>query len=59
MSELKQVGYTISDACQALGFARSGNYAVTHAQIAKVDVFARQDGVLIERIKVISGAYPF
>ncbi len=59
VASLRQFGYTIKDACQALGLARSGYYASTRPKNARASVLTMKDSGLIERIKVICGAHPF
>jgi hypothetical protein len=38
VDSLKQAGYTVAAACQAIGFSRSGYYASRHPEEVKVRV---------------------
>ncbi|MEO0075363.1 MAG: IS3 family transposase [candidate division WOR-3 bacterium] len=56
---LKQSGYTISAACQSLGFTRSSYYQrkATHPLEKRIDKL--QDLLLIEKIKTIKLEHPY
>ena len=56
---LKQTGYTISGACQALGFARSGYYHLKQPRQTDKDDVKAKDVALLENIKAIKVAHPF
>lgn len=49
----------MKDACQALGFSRSGYYASNQPKTSKESELVLRDAVLIEQIKPIKDAHPF
>ena len=59
VDSLKQAGYTVIDACQALGIGRSGYYAAHQVRGPKVPVVAADEQKLLEQIKAIKLAHPF
>ena len=59
MESLKQNGYTVKDACEALGFSRSSYYLSKQPQATKEYHLALRDTELIERIKAIKADHPF
>lgn len=62
MERLNQAGYTVRDACQALGISRSGYYASREPQKThKTHRTARavRDVGLVEKIKVLKDQHPF
>jgi transposase InsO family protein len=56
---LKDAGYTIRDACQALGISRSSYYASRNPQRSKLFRINPCDTALVERIKAIKTVHPF
>lgn len=56
---LKDAGYTIRDACQALGISRSSYYASGKPHKPCRTGPDLRDGALVERIKAIKSAHPF
>lgn len=56
---MKQNGYTVKDACAALGFSRSSYYLSKQPREAKGYHLALRDTELIGRIKVIKAEHPF
>ena len=59
VDSLKQAGYTVAAACQAIGFSRSGYYASRHPEEVKVRVLGEDELELITKIKEIKGKHPF
>lgn len=59
MEHLKESGYTIRDACGALGISRSGYYASRSPQKPKLSRINLRDTGLVKRIKAIKSAHPF
>ncbi len=59
VDSLKQSGYTVLDACQALGIGRSGYYAAKQVHEPKVPVVDADEEELLERIKAIKSVHPF
>ena len=53
MESLKLNGYTVKDACEALGFSRSSYYVSKQPKAAKEYHLSLRDTELIERIKAI------
>jgi putative transposase len=56
---LKDAGYTISDACQALGVSRSTYYSSLKASKPCRSRPRLRDTALVERIKTLKSAHPF
>ncbi len=57
---LKESGYTVKDACEALGVSRSGYYASLRVKrVQDVGEGALRDGDLLEKIKAIKTGHPF
>lgn len=56
---MKESGYTIKDACGALGISRSGYYASKRPSKPHRSAPYHRDASLIERIKAIKSAHPF
>jgi putative transposase len=57
---LKESGYTVKDACEALGVSRSGYYASLRVKrVPCVSQGVVRDGDLLERIKAIKTGHPF
>jgi len=56
---LKQSGYTVSDACQALGFSRSSYYQSKDPQPTIKDNLKLKDIILIDKIKFLKLEHPF
>ncbi len=59
VDSLKQLGYTVIDACQALGIGRSGYYAAKQVYEPKVPIVDADKEELLARIKAIKLAHPF
>ena len=59
VDSLKQAGYTVAAACQAIGFSRSGYYASRHPEEVKVRVLGEDELESITKIKEIKGKHPF
>lgn len=59
VDSLKQSGYTILDACQALGIARSGYYAAQKVHEPKKQIVDADEKELLKRIEAIKSTYPF
>lgn len=60
MGVLKESGYTVKDACEALGVSRSGYYASLRVKrVSCVSEGLVRDGDLLERIKAIKVGHPF
>lgn len=59
VESLKQAGYTVVAACQALDLSRSGYYASKKPKSAKEDIGALKDMELFEKIKAIKAEHPF
>jgi putative transposase len=59
VESLKQNGYTVKDACEALAFSRSSYYVSKQPKEAKECHLALRDTVLIEQIKAIKAEHPF
>jgi len=59
VESLKQAGYTVRAACQALGFSRSGYYASRHFRGATEKVLDRDEERLVALIKGLKGKHPF
>lgn len=61
MERLKQAGFTVRDACQALGISRSGYYFSKAPQkTRKTDrMRAAGDAALLEKIKALKDQHPF
>lgn len=59
VASLNKVGYTVFDACCALGISRSGYYASRHPGEVKVRVLGEDGLELITKIKEIKGKHPF
>lgn len=59
MESLKQNGYSIKDACEALGFSRSSFYRSIRPNETKEPHLTLRDTELIERIKTIKADHPF
>ena len=55
---LREAGYTIKDACAALGYSRSGYYASKRSRKAP-ERSAERDADLVARIKAIKAEHPF
>jgi len=55
---LREAGYTIKDACTALGYSRSGYYASKRAREAP-ERYAERDAELLARIEAIKAEHPF
>lgn len=51
METLKEAGYTIKDACKALGISRSGYYAMKVPKTVNKAHLSKEDEKLLERIK--------
>lgn len=57
---LKGAGYTVKDACEALGVSRSGYYAsVREKGVSCARERGIRDGDLLERIEAIKQQHPF
>jgi len=57
---LKESGYTVKDACAALGISRSGYYAsLREKRVQCGNEGEIRDGDLLERVKVIKVGHPF
>ncbi len=57
---LRESGYTVKDACKALGISRSGYYAsLRDKRVQRCDEGEIRDGDLLERIKAIKAGHPF
>lgn len=59
VDSLKQSGYTVLGACQALGIGRSSYYATKQVYKPKAPIIAVDEDKLLERIKAIKLAHPF
>jgi len=59
VDRLKQAGYTIKDACKALGYSRSGYYASKRAREEVGERSADRDAELVARIEAIKAEHPF
>lgn len=59
VESLKQVGYTVFDACQALGFSGSGYYSGKRPKEPQASIPDMAEAALIEKIKEIKEAHPF
>lgn len=59
MASLNKVGYTVFDACCALGISRSGYYASLQPKVVRQMVPDIHELVLIERIKELKTRHPF
>jgi transposase InsO family protein len=59
VDRLKQAGYTIKDACKALGYSRSGYYASKGAREEVGERSADRDAELVARIEAIKAEHPF
>lgn len=59
VESLKQAGYTVVDACQALGISRSGYYASRRHQEIKVQVMDRDEEKLVAMITDLKEKHPF
>lgn len=56
---LHQAGYTVRDACQALGISRSGYYASKRSRKPRRAAPDLRDAALLERIKALKAKHPF
>lgn len=59
VDSLKQSGYTVLDACEAIGIARSGYYAAKQVHEPGVGIVDANDEGLLERIKALKLAHAF
>lgn len=59
MERLKESGYTVKDACHALGISRSSYYASRNPQQPKLSRINPGDVDLVKRIKSIKTDHPF
>ncbi|GAB4536649.1 MAG: hypothetical protein Fur0020_04840 [Thermodesulfovibrionia bacterium] len=59
MKEITDRGYTIKDACEALGISRSGYYAAKKEKVAGIKEVVAEDEVLLEKIRVVKDGHPF
>jgi len=59
VESLKQAGYTVTDACQALGISRSGYYISRHPRKATERVLDQDEEKLIDLIKELKEKHPF
>lgn len=59
VDSLKQAGYSVVDACEALGIGRSSYYAAKQVYKPRVRIIAADEEKLVERIKAIKLAHPF
>ena len=56
---LKQSGYTITDACQTMGFSRSGYYRLKKPNQVEKHQDLLKDRVLLEKIQAIKTGHPY
>jgi len=56
---LKEAGYTIRDACKALGISRSSYYAAKEVKVVEWLAEGPKDEELLRRIKAIKTEHPF
>jgi len=56
---LKAQGYSVTDACRALGISRSGYYYGVRGKVARVKGPGLKDMDLLERIRRIKAEHPF
>lgn len=56
---LRKYGYTVLDACKALGIARSGYYAAKQVNGPKVSTGGGEEEEVLKRIKAIKLSHPF
>jgi len=59
MEMLKESGYTVKDACNALGISRSSYYSCKGARDIEVAASRCQDNNLLREIKEIKAEHPF
>ena len=59
VASLNKVGYSVFDACCALGISRSGYYASLQPKVVRQMVPDIHELVLIEKIKELKGKHPF
>jgi transposase InsO family protein len=59
VATLKQSGYTVTDACQTLGFSRSGYYGLQNSKPVEKGIAEIKDTVLIEKIQAIKTEHPY
>ena len=56
---LKAQGYSVTDACRALGILRSGYYYGVRGKVARDNGPGLKDMDLLERIRRIKAEHPF
>lgn len=56
---LKEAGYSIKDACNALGISKSGYFAAKHPKKRIESITEAKNTGLIEKIKAIKLEHPF
>jgi len=56
---LKETGYTIKDACNALSVSRSSYYSAKEVRVIEWVGGDLKDGELVRRIKGIKAEHPF
>jgi hypothetical protein len=59
VASLNKVGYTVFDACCALGISRSGYYVSRQPKAVRQMVPDIHELALIEKIKELKGKHPF
>ena len=59
MGKLKESGFTVKDACAALGISRSGYYSFLRGGFKEFREDSFKDGGLLERIKALKADHPF
>ena len=58
MDSIKEMGYTVKDACKVIGISRSWYYAVKKRK-DKREVSVSRDEALLDEIKRIKGEHPY